>query len=100
MAPPDMVVTDGGSGFERARKKVWKKTKVQRCLFHVFSQVKRYTTSRPKLPAGVELYSLAIDLLHIKTLKQASDWVGSYLSWCHRWEDFLNEKTYVDKNWV
>jgi hypothetical protein len=100
IAPPDMVVTDGGSGFEKARKRVWRKTKVQRCLFHVFSQVKRYTTSRPKLEAGAELYKLALELLHIKTLKQASDWVDGYLNWCHKWEDFLGEKTFTDNSWT
>ncbi|OUO21812.1 hypothetical protein B5F89_02930 [Collinsella sp. An307] len=48
MAPvpaPDVVVCDGGMGFERARRRVWPGTRVQRCLFHAFSQVKRYTTS-------------------------------------------------------
>ena len=33
MAPPDVVVTDGGSGFEKARRAVWPETKVQRCTF-------------------------------------------------------------------
>ena len=52
IAPPDMVVTDGGSGFAKAAAERWPGTKVQRCLFHVFSQVRRCTTSRPKLQAG------------------------------------------------
>ena len=100
IAPPDMVLTDGGNGFEKARRKVWRKTKVQRCLFHVFSQVKRYTTSKPKLEAGLKLYKLALELLRIKTLKQASDWVESYLRWCYDWEDFLGQKTFTDNTWV
>ena len=100
IAPPDMVVTDGGPGFEKARRKEWPATKVQRCTFHAFCQVKRYTTSRPKLEAGVELYGLAKDLLHVETLKQAEDWVSAYLDWGRRWDEFLSEKTFgEDGRW-
>ena len=42
-------------------------------------QVRRYTTSRPRLQAGVELYGLAVDMLHIGTLHQAELWVERYL---------------------
>ncbi len=75
MAPPEVVVTDGGSGFASAVKREWPGTRVQRCTFHAFSQVKRYTTARPKLQAGQELYQLSKDLLHIGTLHQADLWV-------------------------
>jgi hypothetical protein len=96
IAPPDVVVCDGGSGFEKARRSVWPKTKVQRCVFHAFNQVKRYTTTRPRLQAGAELYGIAKALLHIKTLKEAERWVDSYLSWCKRWDEFLTEITVIE----
>ena len=64
---PVMVVSDGGTGFTKALKKAWPKAKHQRCLFHVFCQIKRYTTSKPKTAAGIELYVLAKDLLHLET---------------------------------
>lgn len=41
IAPPDAVVTDGGSGFEKARRTTCPKTQVQKCTFHAFEQVKR-----------------------------------------------------------
>ncbi len=96
IAPPDVVVCDGGSGFEKARRKVWSKAKVQRCIFHAFSQVRRYTTTKPRLLAGAELYGIAKSLLHIKTLKEADVWVDSYIKWCNRWKDFLAETTIID----
>lgn len=99
IAAPEMVITDGGSGFAKAVREVWPTTKVQRCLFHVFCQVRRYTTSRPNLFAGAELYGLARDLLHIKTLSQADWWVERFLSWCDFWNDFLEEKTYRGREW-
>lgn len=96
IAPPEMVVGDGGSGFSKAVKQQWPATKVQRCIFHVFCQIKRYTTSRPKLQAGVELYALARDLTTIKTLNQANLWVERFMNWCDFWNDFLEERSTVD----
>lgn len=96
IAPPDMVVSDGGSGFAKAVRKVWPKTAVQRCTFHAFGQVKRYTTTRPKLEAGIELYALAKDLLHIKTLHAASVWLENYNAWCTNWAEFLAETSLIE----
>jgi len=96
IVPPSMVVCDGGSGFEKARRKIWPHTKVQRCTYHAFCQVRRYTTSRPRLPAGVELYGIAKNLLGIKTLHEASVWVEGYNAWCTRWAEFLAEETVVE----
>ena len=93
------MVTDGGSGFASAVAAEWPRTRVQRCTFHSFCQVKRYTTSRPKLQAGRELYQLARDLLHIETLHQADLWVERLMQWCDFWNDFLNERTSADKDW-
>ena len=62
IAPPDVVACDGGSGLEKARRDHWPQTRVQRCAFHAFCQVKRCTTARPNLQAGVELCSIAKEL--------------------------------------
>lgn len=94
IAPPDVVVTDGGSGFEKARKRIWPDTRVQRCVFHAFRQVRTQTTSRPKLQAGAELYGLAKELLAVREVAQALEWLEAYNAWRARWEEFLAEKTY------
>jgi hypothetical protein len=98
--PPEVVVSDGGSGFEKARRNAWPDTAVQRCTFHAFCQVKRYTTSHPKLPAGAQLYMLAKDILHIKTSEQATAWLSRYSAWCAYWNGFLSEKTLIDDRYV
>lgn len=90
--PPRMVVSDGGAGFEKARRTVWPETKVQRCLFHVFNQIRRHTTLNPKLDASRELLSIATSLLHIENLSDAGAWIDGVLLWCTRWQDFLSEK--------
>lgn len=95
IAPPEVVVTDGGPGFEKARRSEWPETRVQRCLYHAFCQVRRCTTSRPRLLAGIELYELSKELLHIETLYQAEWWVERFLHWCDFWADFLEEKSLI-----
>lgn len=96
IAPPDVVVSDGGSGFQKAARKVRSATSIQRCTFHAFTQVKRYTTSRPNLPAGMELYDIAKDLLQVKTPEQMQIWIGAYVGWCNKWNEFLSEITIID----
>lgn len=72
IAPLDLVVCDGGSGFMKACKTTWPDTKIQRCVFHVFTQIKTATTTRPKLEPNWELYQLGKRLLHVKTLDNAT----------------------------
>ena len=93
IAEPRMVVSDGGSGFAKALKKTWPNAKHQRCLFHVFSQVKRYTTSRPNTAAGFELYQLSKDLLKLRSKEEAESWANRFLDWIKKYQKFLSEIT-------
>jgi hypothetical protein len=96
IAAPDVVITDGGEGFEKARKYTWPHTKVQRCTYHVFQQVKRCTTTRPRTQAGVDLYNIAKALLKVENWDQAAEWYASYINWCTRYDTFLKERTFID----
>ena len=93
IAEPKMVVSDGGTGFAKALKKVWPKAKHQRCIFHVFCQVKRYTTFRPNTMAGIELYSISKDLLTIKNKQEAKLWTNRFIKWIKKYQEFLSEMT-------
>ena len=97
IAAPAMVVSDGGPGFRKALKRVWPKAKLQRCIFHAFLQVKRYTTGRPKTIAGIEMYMIAKDLLMIKDLGQAANWVTRLINWRIKHKTFLSEMTRDEK---
>ena len=97
IAAPAMVVSDGGHGFRKALKRVWPKAKLQRCTFHAFLQVKRYTTGRPKTIAGIEMYMIAKDLLMIKDLGQAANWVTRLINWRIKHKTFLSEMTRDEK---
>lgn len=97
IAEPKMVVSDGGTGFAKALKKVWPNAKHQRCVFHVFCQVKRYTTSKPNTMAGIELYSMAKDLLKLEDRQEAETWVRRFMGWVKRYQKFLSEMTIDEK---
>ena len=97
VAAPEVVVSDGGDGFAKALRATWPEARHQRCVFHAFSQVRRYTTTRPKTPAGVELYGLARALLSVTTLREADGWVQALMAWSERWDSFLAE-TSVDES--
>lgn len=99
IAPPDVVVCDGGPGFEKARREHWPDARVQRCTFHAFGQVKRCTTTRPNLQAGVELYGIAKDLLKVADANAAAEWLASFASWCGRWDAFLKEREPDGAGW-
>lgn len=91
--PPLVVVADGGPGFRKAQREVWPGTRVQRCVYHAFCQVRRQTTARPKLQAGVELYGLAKRLLRVDSAESARSWTAAYAAWCSKWDGFLSERT-------
>jgi len=93
IAEPSVVVSDGGTGFVRALKRTWPYARHQRCVFHAYSQVKRYTTGRPKTSAGIELYALAKELLYIKDASEAEEWTHRFTSWIKRYKDFLSQRT-------
>lgn len=90
--PPDVVVCDGGTGFEKARQEGMADNPRPTLHLHAFCQVRAQTTSRPKLQAGVELYGLAKELLAIKEVASALAWLEAYSAWCSRWEGFPRRK--------
>lgn len=100
IAPPDMVVSDGGQGFQSAVRQIWPNTQIQRCTFHAFCQVRRYTTSHPRLIPGQELLRIAKDLLYIKTEDEALIWLRAYFDWCKCWDEFLEERSYIDGKYI
>lgn len=93
MAAPEVVASDGGDGFAKALRRTWPGTRHQRCVFHAFSQARRFTTTRPRTQAGVGLYGLAKALLSITTPREAQGWIEAPLSWSGRWDGCLSETT-------
>ncbi len=96
VAPPAMVVTDGGAGFKKAARAIWPATRIQRCLVHVKRQIVRKTTMNPKLDCARELLGIARRLPKAKDADAAATWLADYATWCAKWERFLREFTLKD----
>ncbi len=82
----DGIVCDGLRGILQA----FSRYRVQLCQFHQVKIVKKYLTSRPKLPASKELLELTKLMVH--TDKES--FIGGFEEWNRRWEGFLNERNY------
>lgn len=93
---PTMLVSDGSYGLAKAASVVWPQTRIQRCTFHVANQVKRCTTLKPKLEAGLELLGIANKLKDARDVESATAWLLEYNAWCTKWDSFLKEFTTKD----
>ena len=93
LAPPLMVVIDGGQGAATAIAELWPDTIVQRCLVHAQRNVRRHTTSAPRTDAGRAIYHLALQLTRITTIDQATDWIVNLHDFGRIYRHWLNEKT-------
>ena len=95
IAPPQLVILDGGPGAAAALAHLWPDTPVQRCLVHLQRGVRRQITLRPKTAAGRELRRLSLALTKITTPEQAATWMTALNTWHTRHKDLLTERTYA-----
>ncbi|WP_328821738.1 IS1249 family transposase [Nesterenkonia haasae] len=94
---PDVVVTDGGTGLRAALDQQWRRTRIQRCFFHIRAAVVRHTTLNPRLEAGQEILALTRELMRVQDLDAAAAWMGDYAWWEAKWSSFLKQRTYAKK---
>ena len=62
IAPPALVLTDGGSGFARVCTKVWPATRVQRCTFHAYCRIRQATRGCQSVCVRGLIYKYAVNL--------------------------------------
>lgn len=79
------VVMDGKQG----ARGVFGDVPIQMCHYHQKAIINRYLTTRPKLPAGIELRSLVMTLC--KT--NAQEFQRKLNIWHLKWSNFLKERT-------
>lgn len=91
------MVTDGGTGLRAAVDQQWRRTRIQRCYFHIRAAVIRHTTLNPRLEAGKEILDLTRELMKVQDLDAAAAWMGSYAWWEAKWASFLKQRTYPKK---
>jgi len=82
------VVLDGRIGI----RSVFNGLPVQMCHFHQKRIVNRYLTTRPKLPAGIELREITRTIPH----SNEEELTKRLNEWFLKWEQFLKQKTTDD----
>ncbi len=90
---PRVVVCDGQRGMRAAIRDCWPRTRVQRCVVHVFQLTVARLTRRPKTPAGQTLSSILKALLRVRTRRQKRRWIRRYRRWRMQYNRFLKERT-------
>lgn len=91
--PPEVVVTDGGSGIRSALANTWPDTAVQRCIFHLQMNVTRELTRNPRLKAGRALRALALNLSTVADVDAAIQWRLALEGWWQRFGHLTKERT-------
>lgn len=86
---PDAVAMDGEISVLRAIRKVWPKTKVQRCLFHIQREGMRWLRTHPKTQAGNELRRLLSTLCNVKSFKERKVFIRTFEQWIEQHNEFV-----------
>jgi hypothetical protein len=95
---PAVVVCDGQKGILLAIARCWPKTRIQRCIFHVWQNIRVKLTLHPHIIAGQELLTLTKVLLRGIATKEAAElWQEQLSSWEQRHGSFIRERTYVSQ---
>jgi hypothetical protein len=94
--PPAVVACYGQKGILLAIARCWPTTRVQRCIFHVWQNIRVKLTLHPQTLAGQELLGLARELLKggIRTVKEAKDWQEQLKAWSAAHDGLIEERTY------
>ena len=94
---PTVVVCDGQKGILLAIARCWPKTRIQRCTFHVWQNVRAKLTLHPQTRAGQELLQLTRGLWLVKTQVDALAWQQRLEAWFQQYGTFIQERTYYEQ---
>jgi len=90
---PTVVVCDGQKGVLLAIARCWPQTRIQRCIFHVWQNVRVKLTLHPQTEAGQELLQLTRDLWKVTTGEHAIEWSPKLELWNKQHGGFIAERT-------
>lgn len=94
LPPPLVAVCDGQKGILVSIPRNWLGTRIQRCHFHVWQNVRSKLTLFPQTEAGKHLLLLTKVLLKgLYTTEEAECWVAKLNTWEHLYGDFIQERT-------
>ena len=92
--PPTVIVCDGQKGMLLSIARCWPQTRIQRCLFHVWQNMRGKLTLNPQTEAGIDLLAHYYQIWQMTTAKLGSRWETVFYEIYHYHEVFLAERTY------
>lgn len=92
---PDFAVCDGQKGILLAIARCWPNARIQRCLFHVWLNVRGKLTLRPKTDAGQTFLKLTRALWEVHTEADVVTWQQRFQAWEQQYGNFVKQRTYV-----
>lgn len=96
LTAPVVVVCDGQKGILLSITRCWPGTRVQRCHFHVWQNVRSKLTLNPQTDAGRLLLFLTKTLLKgLQTPEEAKAWQVYLMAWEQKFGSFIRERTYA-----
>jgi len=95
LPPPAVVVCDGQKGILLAIGRCWPKARIQRCLFHVWQNIRAKLTLNPQTAAGQELLALYREIWEVQSQEQAKQWAEQFNQLYIKHQYFLKQRTYV-----
>ena len=91
------MVCDGQKGILGAIGRCWPETRIQRCHFHIWQNVRTKLTLHPNTKAGQELLTLTNILLKgINSLEEANVWEQHIHDWGKKYDKLIKKRTYAD----
>ena len=91
--PPKYVVCDGQNGLLKAINKVWTKTLVQQCQFHIIMNGRQKLTKHPKTIQGKQLRKLSLRISNIHSPSSATRWGNDLKKFIENNLDYLLTKS-------
>ena len=94
---PLVVICDGGSGVRAALREQWPDTLTQRCIFHVWMNLRTHLTLQPRTPAGQALLGIGKRLRRITDTDQAVVWLQHLNDWHAIYGHLTRERSYAKR---
>jgi len=94
---PLVVICDGGSGVRAALREAWPDTLTQRCIFHVWMNLRTHLTLRPRTPAGQSLLEIGKRLRRVTTIPEAVTWLQQLNDWHTVYGHLTRERSYAKR---
>jgi hypothetical protein len=89
-------IVDWAKQIKKAVEEIYPTAKIQRCLTHIFRQIKTNISNNPKSECWKELQKI----ITFENFENNKNFIKKFNSWEKKYFDFLKEKSkYLNKSW-